>query len=77
MKELTFLKELILINHAQQECNICEYWYFLDKGFKFQPYICNGCHVLMMSMNLITRISKSEAVNFRQKANLNKKSRTL
>ena len=65
MKELTFLKELILINHAQQECNICNYWYFLDKGFKFHPYICNGCHdVLMMSMNLITRIRKSEAVNF-------------
>ena len=29
------------------------YSYFLDKGFKFQPYVCNGCHdVLVMSMNL-------------------------
>ena len=33
-------------------------WYlsllaFLDKGFKFQPNVCNGCYdVLMMSMNL-------------------------
>ena len=27
---------------------------FLDKGSKFQPYICNGCgYVLMISMNLI------------------------
>ena len=26
---------------------------FLDKGFKFQPNVCNGCHdILMMSMNL-------------------------
>ena len=26
---------------------------FLDKGFKFQPNVCNGCYdVLMMSMNL-------------------------
>ena len=26
---------------------------FLDKWFKFQPDVCNGCHdVLMMSMNL-------------------------
>ena len=26
---------------------------FLGKGFKFQPYVCNGFHdVLMMSMNL-------------------------
>ena len=26
---------------------------FLDKGFKFQPDVCNRCHdLLMMSMNL-------------------------
>ena len=26
---------------------------FLDKGFKFQHFVYNGCHnVLMMSMNL-------------------------
>ena len=50
---------------------------FLDKGFKFQPNICNGCFdVLMMSMNIgvinihgagyryiISGISKSEATN--------------
>ena len=25
----------------------------LDKGFKFQPYVCNGCHdKLLMSINL-------------------------
>ena len=31
----------------------CHYWYFLDKGFKFQSEVWNGCHdVLMMSMNL-------------------------
>ena len=33
--------------------NICHYWYFLDKGFKFQSNVCNECHdLLMMSMNL-------------------------
>ena len=36
-----------------KECIICQYWYFLEKGFKFQPDICNGCNdVLMMSVNL-------------------------
>ena len=36
-----------------KECDICHYWYFLNKGFKFQPNISNGCHdLLMMSMNL-------------------------
>ena len=35
------------------ECDICHYWYFLHKGFKFQLYVRNECHVLlMMSKNL-------------------------
>ena len=36
-----------------KECDICHYWFFLDKEFKFHPDICNDLHdVLMMSMNL-------------------------
>ena len=36
-----------------KECDICHYWYFLNKRFKFQPNVCNGCdYLLMMSMNL-------------------------
>ena len=36
-----------------KECDIFRNWYFLNKGFKFQPNVCNRCHdVLMMSMNL-------------------------
>ena len=27
-----------------KECIIYHYWYFLDKGFKFQPSVCNDCH---------------------------------
>ena len=27
---------------------ICQYWYFKDIAFKFQPYACNGCHDLLM-----------------------------
>ena len=38
---------------ASKECDTCHYWYFLNKGFMFQPYVCNRCHdSLMMSMNL-------------------------
>ena len=38
---------------ASRECDICHYWYFLNKGFKFQPNLCNECHDLsMMSMKL-------------------------
>ena len=47
--------EGIDFNHTSQskECNICHYWYFLDKGIKFQPVVCSGCHqALMISINL-------------------------
>ena len=38
---------------ASKECDIYHYLYFLDKGFKFQPYVCNSYHdLLMMFMNL-------------------------
>ena len=30
-----------------KECNICHYWYFLDKNFNYKKYLCNGCHDLM------------------------------
>ena len=38
---------------ASKECDICHYWYFLNKGFKFEPNVSNRCHnLLMMSVNL-------------------------
>ena len=26
---------------------ICHYWYFKDISFKYEPFLCNGCHGLM------------------------------
>ena len=42
--------------NLSKECDICHYWYFKDIGFKYEPYLCNGCHDLMqkaMSFNNI------------------------
>ena len=33
--------------NASKECDICHYWYFLDKGFKYESYLSNGGHDLM------------------------------
>ena len=33
--------------NASKECNIWHYWYFLDKNFNYEQYLCNGCHDLM------------------------------
>ena len=32
---------------ASKECDICHYWYFKDIGFKYEPYLCDGCDDLM------------------------------
>ena len=50
------ISEEIDINktNLSKECDICHYWYFKDVGFKYEPYLCNGCHDLMqkaMSFN--------------------------
>ena len=33
--------------NASKECDICHYWYFNDISFKYEPYLCNGCHDLI------------------------------
>ena len=30
-----------------EECDICHYWYFLDKNLNYEQYLCNGCHELI------------------------------
>ena len=45
--------------NLSKECDICHYWYFKDIGFKYEPYLCNGCNDLMqkaMSYNNIAKI---------------------
>ena len=38
---------------VSKECMICYYWYFLDIGYEYEQYVCNGCHDLsMMVYNL-------------------------
>ena len=47
--ERIYISEGIDINktNLSKECDICHYWYFKDVGFKYEPYLCNGCHDLM------------------------------
>ena len=51
---MKFLKELMLIRQANQKnAMFFTIGIFLDKAFKFQPNLYNGCHDLfVMSMNL-------------------------
>ena len=49
------------------KCMICHYWYFKDTGFKYQPYVCNGCHDFSMIVQILDDfvISKTEGVDYR------------
>ena len=40
-------------SNDSKECMICHY-YFFNHGFKFQNYVCNGCHHLtILCLNII------------------------
>ena len=54
MIELTLLEGIDVKKKSEsKECDICHCWHFLDKGFKFQSYVSNECHdLLMMSINI-------------------------
>ena len=50
------VSEVIGVNktNLSKELDIFHYWYFKDIGFKYERYLCNGCHDLMqkaMSFN--------------------------
>ena len=30
--------------NESRECKFCHYWYFLNKNFKYGPYLCDGCY---------------------------------
>ena len=34
-------------SNESKECDICQYWNFLDKVFKFQMNVCNGGHIFI------------------------------
>ena len=59
----------------QRNANICHQWDLLDKGFHFQPHVCNGCHDLLMKfMNLsgsaILNINPSQDGYFRDSSRM-------
>ena len=40
-------------SNRSKKCMTCHYWLFNHHGFKFQNYLCNGCHDLtMLSVNI-------------------------
>ena len=42
---------------ASKGCGLCHYWFFKDIGFKFEEYVCNGCHDLLTMTNSLKGIA--------------------
>ena len=40
-----------------KECDICHYWYLKNIGFKYEPYLCNGCHDLVQKAMSFTNFA--------------------
>ena len=52
---------------ASKEYMLCHYWYFKDVGFKFESYVCNKCHDVLMTAYELKNIAilNVKGVNFR------------
>ena len=47
------ISEGIDINKCEEtsrECSLCKFYYFLDKNFKYGPYLCDGCYDMSMKV---------------------------
>ena len=45
------ISEGIDINKCEQtsrKCSLRKFYYFLDKNFKYEPYLCDGCYDMSM-----------------------------
>ena len=57
--ERTDISEGIDLNKLDKskECDICHYWYFLDKNFNYEPCLCNGCHDLLQKARSVNNVA--------------------
>ena len=67
--EKTDASEEIDINKtsASKECELYQYWFFKDIGFKFEENVCNSCHDLLMMAHSLKSIAilNAKEVTFR------------
>ena len=50
-----------------KECELCHYRFFKDVGFKFEQYVCKGCHDLLKKTYTLENIAilSAKAATFR------------
>ena len=67
------LSEGIDVNKCEEtsrKCDLCKFYYFLNKNFNYQMYICDGCHdisikaISMQNIAIIYHGGNAYRVNF-------------
>ena len=55
---------------TSRRCSLCKFYYFLDKNFSYQPFLCNGCYdmslkaISMQNLTIINHNGNHYRVNF-------------
>ena len=56
--------------NISRECSLCKFYYFLDKNFKYGPYLCDGCYdmsskaISMQNLTIMNHNGNRYRVNF-------------
>ena len=37
---------------TSRKCSLCKFYYFLDKNFKYGPYLCDGCYMSIKAVSM-------------------------
>ena len=43
--------------YISRKCSLCKFYYFLDKNFKYGPYLCDGCYDMSMKANSMQNLA--------------------
>ena len=44
-------------NETSRECSLCKFYYFLNKNYNYQMYLCDGCHDISMKANSMQNLA--------------------
>ena len=42
---------------VSRECWLFHFWYYLDKNFNYQRYLCDGCHDMSIKANSMQNLA--------------------
>ena len=58
------------IDTISKKCSFCKFYYFLDKNFNYEPYLCDGCYEIslkainMKNLAIVYHDEQAYRINF-------------